>query len=98
MLRWTQVSWTFSVLQLPGSSSTPGRHESPTIGFWRRTAVIMLSNLFRDPLSDFCTRFYLSIHHFTASPNTCTSGFLASLLFIPPGPWARGAAPARICH
>ena len=24
MLRWTQVSWTFSVLHLPGSSSTPG--------------------------------------------------------------------------
>src|SRR4030095_10948032 len=33
----------------------------------------MLSDLFRDPLSDFCTRFFLYIHTLTASPNTSNS-------------------------
>jgi len=33
MLRGTQVSWTFSVLQLPGSSSTPGSTNPRRLAF-----------------------------------------------------------------
>src|SRR4029453_15494979 len=54
----------------PVTSIGGGLFERNHAGYFEVLAVIILSGLFRDPLSDFCPRFYLSIHHLTASPNT----------------------------